>query len=384
VSPQTVVSAEDGVDPCELWAPPAGQRQPGRPALLRNGSGIRPGPRSEPPDGPEALPSSTAHSLKLGALVAEWMQELKVMGRSPRTIAWYEQKMSWYMRHEGGPATLDLLTAFELKRLLANLQERDLAPNTIHGFFQVVRAFGNWADREGYPVDPALLRVRPPKAPQKEMETYTDAQLATVLQTARPGWARLAIQILLGTGMRVSELVALTLEDVEDDGDVTFLKIRRGKGAKFRRVPVSSRLRRELIRYVNRFRPDARSSQLLLLDSGRPVSVITVVNLLRRIRSQVGFPVHAHRFRHTFATRYLRNGGEIERLRRILGHTSYVMVMRYLHLDKGAETQTVFRASGAVVSLPTARAAGYQMVVASLPRRICCSTHARASIAPCD
>ena len=40
-------------------------------------------------------------------------------------------------------------------------------------------------------------------------------------------------------------------------------------------------------------------------------------------------------FRHTFATRYLSNGGEMERLRRILGHTSYVMVMRYVHLDKG-------------------------------------------------
>lgn len=60
-----------------------------------------------------------------------------------------------------------------------------------------------------------------------------------------------------------------------------------------------------------------------------------VANLLRRVRYRVGFPVHANRFRYTFATRYLSNGGEMERLRRILGHTSYVMVMRYVHLDKG-------------------------------------------------
>ncbi len=68
---------------------------------------------------------------------------------------------------------------------------------------------------------------------------------------------------------------------------------------------------------------------------GQPVAMMTVEYLLRRIKLRVGFKVHAHKFRHTFATEYLRNGGDIERLRRILGHSSYVMVMRYLHLDKG-------------------------------------------------
>lgn len=87
--------------------------------------------------------------------------------------------------------------------------------------------------------------------------------------------------------------------------------------------------------HLNRGRPEAQAKQLFVLSDGRPVSVMCVANLLRRVRYRVGFPVHAHRFRHTFATRYLSNGGEMERLRRILGHTSYVMVMRYVHLDKG-------------------------------------------------
>lgn len=70
-------------------------------------------------------------------------------------------------------------------------------------------------------------------------------------------------------------------------------------------------------------------------QDGKPVQLQTVTELLKRIRDKVGFRVHAHRFRHTFATEYLRQGGEIERLRRILGHTTYAMVMRYVHLDKG-------------------------------------------------
>jgi len=54
-----------------------------------------------------------------------------------------------------------------------------------------------------------------------------------------------------------------------------------------------------------------------------------------RKRVNSSFGVRAHKLRHTYATEYLRQGGEIERLRRILGHTTYVMVMRYVHLDKG-------------------------------------------------
>ena len=287
-----------------------------------------------PPEAPQPLQRGLREHYELRRLVREWLQELKVMGRSPRTLDWYQQKWDYYLDREAGPHSLEELTSAELKRLLACLQERGLAPNTIHGFFEVIRAFANWALREGYPVDLALVRMRPPKVPQQEMETYTETQLRELLLAAAPGWPRLAVQILLGTGMRLGELVALELSDYDDDGEVAFLRIRRGKGAKFRRVPVSSQLRREIDRYVNRLRPDSAVPQLLVLADGRPLKMPTVMYLFRRLRQRTGFRVHAHKFRHTFATGYLQRGGEIERLRRILGHTSYVMVMRYLHLDK--------------------------------------------------
>ena len=127
--------------------------------------------------------------------------------------------------------------------------------------------------------------------------------------------------------MRLSELCGLIIEDFEDDGESAFLKVRHGKGAKFRRVPVSSRLRRDLLRCLNRWRPESPNHSLLLRADGEPVKLTAVADLFRRVRAKVGFGVRAHRFRHTFATEYLRQGGEIERLRRILGHTTYVMVM---------------------------------------------------------
>jgi len=260
------------------------------------------------------------------------MLDLQVMGRSPRTLAWYRQKLDAYFAR-GGAESLEDFTAYEVKRYVVELQDRGLAPNTVHGCFQVLRGFANWASAQDYPIDPGLLRLRAPKLPQVEMESYTPGQRDAVVEAASPTWARLCVQILVGTGMRISELCAIRLDDFEDDGQQSFLKIRRGKGAKFRRVPVSHRLRREIVRYLNRFRPESGTDHLLLLTDGSPVQVASCARMLHRLGKRVGFRVHAHKFRHTFATTYLRTGGDIERLRKILGHSTYAMVMRYVHLD---------------------------------------------------
>lgn len=278
--------------------------------------------------------SEDARRLRLEALVAEWLLDVQVMGRSEKTLIWYRERIDAFTK-QSGATTLAEVTALALKGHLAEMQGRGLADNTVHGAYQVVKGFAAWASRENYPVDPAVLRVRAPKVEQKEPEAYSTDQLNVILRAVAPGWASMAVKLLLGTGMRVSEMCALTLEDIEEDGDATTLKVKRGKGGKFRRVPISSRLRRELTRYINRGRPETSSVQLLILDDGRPARVATVKDLFGRVKGRVGFGVHAHKFRHTFATEYLRNGGEIERLRRILGHTTYVMVMRYVHLDKG-------------------------------------------------
>lgn len=122
----------------------------------------------------------------------------------------------------GGVRTLDRLTGSELKRYLADLQGRGLSAETVHGCF--CQGAG-WAARESYEVDASVFRVRPPKVPQKEMETYSEAQLEAVLTAAPDGWPRLAILMLLGTGMRVGELCPL-LEPVRPDTSAVLVCVR--------------------------------------------------------------------------------------------------------------------------------------------------------------
>lgn len=128
----------------------------GRPRALREPLRLR---RREPDMEPEREETTTrrgagrAARTRLQPLITECLLDLRVLGRSPRTLGWYSQKMRWYLEEGGGVQTLEEFTAFELKRYLASLQDRGLAENSVKHAHTVAKAFANWAAREGHPVD---------------------------------------------------------------------------------------------------------------------------------------------------------------------------------------------------------------------------------------
>src|SRR5215471_18673010 len=91
--------------------------------------------------------SSCCPLTRLEAMLREWLLELRMRGRTPRAIDSYQQKLAWCLQ-TGQSETLGELTGFELKRYLGELRDRDLADNTIHRFFAVVRGWAGGADRE--------------------------------------------------------------------------------------------------------------------------------------------------------------------------------------------------------------------------------------------
>jgi hypothetical protein len=127
----------------------------------------------EEPDAPAPQPDG----LRLEPLVAEWLRDLQIQGRSQQTIDWYRHKLRRYLAG-GGVTTLDKLTGFELKRHLAQLQQRRLSSESVHGHFAALRAFAGWAARENYTVDPSFFRVRP-RSPRRRWRP-----------TPRPSWNR--------------------------------------------------------------------------------------------------------------------------------------------------------------------------------------------------
>jgi len=136
---------------------------------------------------------------------------------------------------------------------------------------------------------------------------------------------------LLDTGLRASELCRLQIQDVHlDTGLVEVKPFRSGKKSRPRVVFLGKTARNHLWLYLVD-RENTKPIDPLLLASGLPMNRGSLLHVLNELgnRAEV-LPCYPHRFRHTFAIQYLRNGGDVFSLQRQLGHSTLEMVRHYL------------------------------------------------------
>jgi integrase/recombinase XerC/integrase/recombinase XerD len=142
--------------------------------------------------------------------------------------------------------------------------------------------------------------------------------------------------LFLDTGIRLSELVNLKIPDI--DFAAGQFKV-FGKGAKERIVLMGLATRREVIRYMEHYRPqpiNPNENRLFLTASGSAITKRSLGQMIERLATRAGIPrLHAHLLRHTFAVRYLVNGGDVFTLQKILGHTTLEMTRKYVTLASG-------------------------------------------------
>jgi integrase len=171
-------------------------------------------------------------------------------------------------------------------------------------------------------------------------------QLREILAACNPAVPQeaLAVRILIGSGVRRAELCGLAIEGPDGlsdlmldslDRGIVELRVRGEAGAKemrARRVPIVPKLGGEIKRYTARHRPEVGYPNLLINRRGRPYQVWGVDEMMDRLGERTGFRVHAHAFRHTFATVATKLGWNFERLRAAMGHEDYTTLQRYVRL----------------------------------------------------
>ncbi len=211
-----------------------------------------------------------------------------------------------------------------------------LSPFTIRKEIKILKGFGTWLDREGF--DNSFTDLPVPKEPKRLVKVLTDDEVDQIIGTINPHTdigSRLysIVLFMLDSGPRVSEVANARLPDL----DLETRQIRIvGKGDKERIVPFGSRCAKAFLNYIHLHRPEpviAKHDHLYMSMDAGPMTRNSLQSVISRLKKSSGVErIHAHLFRHTFAVKYLMNGGDLVTLQRILGHESLEVTKRYLDL----------------------------------------------------
>lgn len=276
-------------------------------------------------------------------------------GKSDKTVCWYNQAISSFYRflvRYKKPTNLGNLGEMQVREFILYLQERTrwqenpyvsdkvgkIAAITIQTHVRALRSFFNWLYGEGYATEHKLAKLKPPKAPTKVVEVLSQDEISRLLKCINPnkdaGARHFAIlMLLLDSGLRCGEMRNFRIDDINFEGG--YIKV-MGKGKKERIVPFDTATQKALLSYSFHFRPEPLNpiiENFFLTIDGKPLSVNCIKMMFQRIAKKSGIKrLHPHLCRHTFATNYLINGGDVFSLQQILGHTTLEMVGRYITL----------------------------------------------------
>lgn len=267
------------------------------------------------------------------SLLDSWEIHLASQNKSPTTIKSYLSHVRLYLLwcdETGGDLTRD-----DVKTHLADLIKGGSQANTVRLRLASLRAYTRWlVDEEEIPADP-LIELKPPKVPVKVTEALTDDQLKALIKACQGRGFRdrrdeAIVRLMMETGIRASECVALNLADVNlTRGLVT---IQKGKGFKGRIAPFGKHTAASLDRYIRmrKSHPLSKTPKLWLGVGGKTFGYFGLNDSLRDRAKTAGIEgFHLHLMRHTAATRWLGAGGSEQGLMSIAGWSSRSMLDRY-------------------------------------------------------
>jgi site-specific recombinase XerD len=288
---------------------------------------------------------------------------------SPRTVRTYQQGLRALRRGIGDTLDRPTLTKADLQTFVIGMRERGLTAGGCNMYIRTVNSFLSWLHAEGHLPD--RLRVSLLSNPPKIFRGFSDTEMRQVVgfrstsRADRRAWTLFVC--LLDTGIRIEEALGLEQARVDLEGlTITVL----GKGNRERMIPISATCRKALYALIAKHRAPrsgvgSKSESQLVSEPPRGRYVfatssgarLTYRNAYRDLKTVceragvTGAHVRPHNIRHYFAVTFLRSGGDLYRLSRILGHSSITTTQLYLrsmgleHLREGhARYSTLERA----------------------------------------
>ncbi len=257
-------------------------------------------------------------------------------GVSAHTLRAYRKDLEEFVEFvKEGPSEIELI---DVRAFVAQQIKNGLSKTTAGRRLAAVRSFLKYLNREGYiEANPAKL-VSTPKA-QKLLPKFltVDEAFALIEQPAGIGFMkardRAILELLYSSGLRVSEVAGLTMEDINTREAVVRVK---GKGKKERILPVGSKALDAIKSYlVEKLLLKRRSTTVFINRRGGKLSERGIRRIVVKYAKQsgIGGSIGPHTIRHTFASHLLQSGADLRVIQELLGHSSLSTTQKYTHLD---------------------------------------------------
>lgn len=251
------------------------------------------------------------------------------------TQAFYRNKVlnfADWLAGQGVTLLADVTNA-HVKTFLITLAERNLAGNSQHDYARAIKTFFRYCVRDELLEKSPFERVSMPRVEETIPVTLTDEEIRICLERISDPRNLAIFQFILDTGVRASELIALTVGDVEmETGIVT---VRQGKGQKDRLTSVGVKTRKGLKRLlIDREHVSPSSPLFPSYHTGKRLALVGLMHIFRKLQQETGIPhLTAHTVRRTMATRLLRGGMDAYLVSRMLGHADMQVLRRYAAVD---------------------------------------------------
>lgn len=290
-------------------------------------------------------------SIALSSATDGFELSLRARSLSENTIDDYLRTLHALSKHIATDPTINKITRDDIQGFLASEADR-LSKKSLLNRWIGLSAFWTWCVQERLVRVHILHGLKPPRPEQRLIDPLDVEEvraMLAVVERSRPyrlqevvsgpvdfslpfaSRNRAIIMLLIDTGLRASELCSLSMKDVDlKSGHIKAY----GKGDKERLLNISGRTRSAIWKYISSIQDPRPDDPLFLSRGGRRLGREELAHTIHAIgkRANIDGPVHPHRFRHTFAIMYLRNGGDVYTLQKYLGHSTMEMVRRYLAL----------------------------------------------------
>jgi integrase/recombinase XerC/integrase/recombinase XerD len=282
--------------------------------------------------------------------INKFLMEQRLRGNTEKTVRGYKgflNRFDGYMVKQGvtdlSDISIDRINEYQLyinEKKAERGHNEKLTKKSVQTYMRHVKVFMAYCYEQGYLSEEISKKIRIPKAETNIIRIIMDNEVDMIIASFKKcvPWLELRntaiTYLLLDCGLRLGEVARIMYDDINFDKGYIFVK---GKGRKERVVPMGEKLRKALELYIDkRITADTPKGDKYLFLSARykPITEYTMYDLMKRIKADTGIKrIHAHLFRHTFATNFLIYGlGDVYELSRLLGHGDIKITEQYLQL----------------------------------------------------